>query len=134
MMNKKNIIIILSIVIAVILAVVVFIVINNLKSDETILIEEFDQDLKITKTIKIDKTKQVNKLKDLISKIKVSFDEDSQQIAVKKDIRVTLNSGEFYYIQKDYKDSCYYENPNDGTKAIVKLPDNFVDTIISMAK
>ncbi len=146
-MSKRKIIIICSIVaVIIVVAVAVFFitkaVVNNSNNSgakaqnetknedvEKIIIEIYDDDFNVERTIEITNKKQIKELKSVCENPSLEQDDMTPYLVVENDIKLDLTNGVYYIFQSDLKDYCFYNNDNTNTKLTIKMPEGLLEKV-----
>ena len=134
-MKKRTIIYIAcAVAIALIIAFVVFFVINanktaNLESEQKIIIEKYDDNFEIEKTIEITDKNQIKEINKTCKNPSLEQDDTSPNLAIRNDIKLDLGNGIFFMIQEDLNEYCYYEDANSDIKLVIKMPEGLLEKV-----
>ncbi len=134
-MSKRNIIFI-CVAVAVIIVVafaVYFIVkpVNDSKNsdNEKIIIEKYDEDFNVEKTVEITNKKQIKQLKDICENPSLEQDDETPYLAIRNDVKIDLGNGKFLMIQLGLDKYCYYEDANTDTQLVIKMPEGLLEKV-----
>lgn len=130
-MNKKNIIIISCITAVVVIAIVVTLILV-LSDKKTVKIEEYNDNIEISKTIELKDKKTVKKLYKMANENTLNTENVPENLGIRNDVKVSFNDGSFFMVQFNLEEYCYYENPNTDKKIIVNMPEGLLDTITNL--
>lgn len=133
-MSKRNIIFIcVAIAIVLVIAIVIyFVVINNKAADlneAKIIIEKYDENSNVEKTIEITDKKQIKEIEEICDNPSLEQDEDSPYIAIRNDVKLDLGNNKFFMIQLELEEYCYYEDANSDTKLVIKMPEGLLEVV-----
>lgn len=135
MMNKKNTIYIFcTVAVILIIAIIICYLIVGNKANKTeskakILIEQYDENFEINKTIEITDKKQIKKLKEIYNNCSLEQDEEFESIGVRNDIKIKIEDGKLFILQTELEDYCYYENSETNTNLTIKMPDELLQIV-----
>ena len=134
-MSKRNIIFI-CVAVAVIIVVafaVYFIVkpVNDSKNsdNEKIIIEKYDEDFNVEKTVEITNKKQIKQLKDICENPSLEQDDETPYLAIRNDVKIDLRNGKTLMIQLGLDKYCYYEDTNTDTQLVIKMPEGLLEKV-----
>lgn len=133
MMSKKNIIFIcIAAATVIVVAFVIWLTItikNNETNTEKLMLIQYNDNLDIKKTIEITNKKEIEELKNIYNNVSLEQDEKTSYIAIKNDVKLELNNGNFLIIQLDLEEYCYYENLETNTKLVIKMPNGLLEKV-----
>lgn len=135
---KKKLIIYTALVVTLIAVIIltIFFINKPKKSNETnlitdkITISKYDG-YKVVQTIDITDSQRLNDFNKIYESIALGDASSIINLAIKNDVKVDLNNGTHFFIQLDLESYCYFENDNDNTKQIIKMPDGLMDFVES---
>ena len=137
-MNKKTIIFISIAVGAVILIAIasflIFSLFFNTNKDyktKKATIETYDYNFELENTIEITDKNELKQLNKILNTISLDNDVVTEPIAIRNDIKLDLNNGVIFFIQKDNEEYCYIENSNKDVKQIIKFPNELMEYVKS---
>lgn len=134
-MKKRTIIYIAcAVAIALIIAFAVYFAINanksgNAENEQKIIIEKYDDNFNIEKTIEITDKNQIKEINKICKNPSLEQDDTSPYLAIRNDIKVDLGNGGFFMIQEDLNEYCYYEDANSNTKLVIKIPEGLLEKV-----
>ena len=137
-MKKRTIIYITcAVTIALIIALPVYFAITankseNPENEQKIIITRYDDNFKADKTIEITDKKQVKEINKICQNPSLEQDDTSPYLAIRNDIKIDLGNGNFFMIQEDLNEYCYYEDANSNSKLVIKMPEGLLDKINSI--
>lgn len=132
-MKKKNIIFIAcAITVLLIVAVTVYFVVTNnksenLNSEQKIIIEKYNENFEVEKTIEITDEKQIKEITKICENPSLEQDDVSISLGIKNEVKVDFGNGRFFMIQLDIPEYCHYEDLN--TKLRIKMPDGLLEKV-----
>lgn len=141
-MSKKTIIYITcAVTITLIIAFAVYFTITankpgnlEVEAETKIIIEKYDENFNIERTIEITDTKQIKELEKICENPSLEQDDTSPYLAIRNDIKLDLGNGTFFMMQEDLNEYCYYENANSNTKLVIKMPEGLLEKVNEILK
>ena len=134
-MSKRNIIFIcIAVAVIIVVAFAVYFIVKAVNKSEKpdegkIIIEKYDENFDIEKTIEITNKKQIKQLKDICENPSLEQDEETPYIAIRNDVKVDLGNGKFLMIQLGLDEYCYYEDANTQTQLVIKMPEGLLEKV-----
>ena len=141
-MKKRTIIYIAcAVAIALIIAFAVYFTITankpgnlEVEAETKIIIEKYDENFNIERTIEITDTKQIKELEKICENPSLEQDDTSPYLAIRNDIKMDLGNGKFFMIQEDLNEYCYYEDASSNTKLVIKMPEGLLEKVNDILK
>ena len=139
-MNKKTIIYIACVVaVVLIIAFAVYFAVTanksgNSNSETKIVVEKYNENLEIEKTIETTDKTQIKEINKMLENSLLEKDDTIQNIAIKEDIKLDLENGKYLIIQLDLEEYCYYEDTSSNTKIVIKMPEGLLEKVNSILK
>ena len=128
---KKRTIIYIACAVAVAL-IIAFAIYFSLKANNSnkpkIIIEKYDTNFNVEKTIEITDKNQIKEFNKFCDNISLDQDDISKSLGIKKDVKVDFGNGKLFFMQLDLPvNYCYYEDEN--TKLVIKMPEGLINKI-----
>lgn len=135
-MSKRNIIFIcVAVAVVIAIALIIYFVVanksNNTSDDTKIIIEKYENS-ELAKTIEITDKKTMNELNTICNNISLEQDENTENLAIRNDVKLDLRNGKIFFIQLDLPEYCYMEDSSSNTKLVIKTPAGLLDSINSI--
>ena len=131
-MSKRNIIFIcVAVAVVIALAFIIFFVVraNVNTTGEKIVIEKYDENFNVEKTIEITSKKQIKQLKDICENPSLEQDDNTRSYGIRKDVLINLENGKIITVQLDLPQYCYYEDTNTETSLVIKMPEGLLEKV-----
>ena len=139
-MKKRTIIYIACIVaVALIIAFAVYFTINankteNPNDEQKIVITKYNDNFEVEKTVEITDKKEIKEINKICENLSLEQDDTSPYLAIRNDIKLDLGHGNFFMIQEDLNEYCYYENASSNTKLVIKMPQGLLEKVNEFLK
>lgn len=132
-MSKRNIIFIcVAVVVVIAIALIVYFVVanqSNKTSDDTKIVLEKYENYELAKTIEITDKKTINELNTICNNVSLEQDENTENLAIRNDVKLDLKNGKVFFIQLDLPEYCYMEDSSSNTKLVIKTPSGLLDSV-----
>lgn len=135
MMSKKNVIYMICVIVLVlIIAIAVYFATvsnkaNKLEVKDKIIIEQYDENFEINKTIEVTDKKQIENLKELYNNCSLAQEEEFKNIGIRNDIKIKIEDGKYFILQTELDDYCYYENSETNTNLTIRMPNDLLQIV-----
>lgn len=104
---------------------------NKLEVKDKIIIEQYDENFEINKTIEVTDKKQIENLKELYNNCSLAQEEEFKNIGIRNDIKVKIEDGKYFILQTELDDYCYYENFETNTNLTIRMPNDLLQIVNS---
>ena len=134
-MSKRNIIFIcVAVAVIIVIAFAVYFIAKAVNKPEEpdegkIVIEKYDENFNIEKTIEITNKKQIKELKKICENPSLEQDDTTPYIAIRNDLKIDFENGKYFMIQLNLQDYCYYEDTNLSTQLVIKMPKGLLEKV-----
>lgn len=132
MKNKKILYIITSVIAIIVISAVIYLAVtltNKPKSPyytKNVTITKYEDDNK-AKTLEITDKRLVNKLIKICDNMNFNQDEKAKKLSIKNDVKVDLQNGTIFYIQKGLEEYCYIETGD--IKKVILIPEGLYNYV-----
>lgn len=134
-MKKKTIIYIAcAIAVALIVAFTIYFIATvnkgrNVENSIKIVITKYDENFEVEKEIELTDKKQIKEMNKICENPSLEQDDTSPYLAIRNDIKLDLGNGNFFMIQEDLNEYCYYEDASSNTKLVIKMPEGLLEKV-----